>query len=135
MLKLVIILIVMAASAMMKAKRKGNPSGSMLEELFGSNESAEEQLLREEAERKRREAFFASLEEAEAFDVDPVVQAKEVTPPAKAFVPKKPEWKAKNKPEKSAEPMQVEIVHSVMSDFDLRKAVIYTEIMNPKYKE
>lgn len=79
-----------------------------------------------------------SLESLESLETE--WQRKPVTRPTKQFKPKRTQKNhatqplTKLQPKVKAEPTQEE-KHELMRDFDLERAVVYSEILKPKYQE
>ncbi len=136
MIKIIFILIVLAFGLIKEINRKSkkNVADSLLGEFFTDSQYADEQ---EEIMIRRRETdeFLGMKSQGDKLPPKPVsVQHK------KSNVQTRREEellkdKAKYKKKEEVHQVKVEELEERKLNFDLRKAVVYAEIMNPKFKE
>ncbi|MFV0553164.1 MAG: hypothetical protein ACK5LR_00495 [Mangrovibacterium sp.] len=132
----IIFLIIAAIFSLLARKKRGKEKRggleSILQDLFGDNQSASEPA---EVEQQPSVWDFRSAE-----NVEPVVEQNyyQSAPPKKPKAAKvateiKPMKEEQKTPKHAGVPVQVEVLEPIGASFDLRKAVVYAEIMNPKY--
>ncbi|MFV0290205.1 MAG: hypothetical protein ACK5IJ_04810 [Mangrovibacterium sp.] len=137
MIKIIFLIIVFFVTYSLKNRRKaaGGNRGSLLDELFPSEVQREGTMRTEVSEAVQQAEQRAKMVRTESNQPAPPKIRTGKSERGQSSYSSSERLASKDVVRSGSTPMQVEKLEREAFVFDLRKAVVYTEIMNPKFKE